>query len=461
MKTYVQAGAVVACVLTAGPALAQNWSFDARNIGLGGVGSTSNIAVDMVDEQRPYRPIVLPFGLLFQVLPNLPKLDPTSDDFDLVRTIEYSASPLHYIVGRDDTSTASAFITDLRNGTLNRDLNEYRGFSPATSTAAEGLASPNWGHTFKIRKSDAGPFQGIYAGAGPYFSMKTDAEIDPALAAIFASPTPVYVPSSSFAMSNDTLSQFALAITGGYRGRFALPAAARKTTGNKNPLDGLYVGANFHFLHGFGYELFESDARLDTDAQGFLTVNPAKGLPVTIVRTSASSGNGFAIDTGVAAVINRWELGFGVNGIGNRINWTGVKRTNYVLDSLFTGGEFVELKAVPVGDERVDLPVDVRVNGSYTADRWTGISEFGHGYNGTSFRAGFEEWFNRYQLRGGGRYIKERWEATGGVGVNFSPHFGLDVGLFSTSANLERLRRLGIGVSLRFIHGAPGADHAA
>jgi len=132
-----------------------------------------------------------------------------------------------------------------------------------------------------------------------------------------------------------------------------------------------------------------------------------------------------------------------------------------VLDSLFTGGEFVELKAVPVGDERVDLPVDVRVNGSYTADRWTGISEFGHGYNGTSFRAGFEEWFNRYQLRGGGRYIKERWEATGGVGVNFSPHFGLDVGLFSTSANLERLRRLGIGVSLRFIHGAPGADPKA
>ena len=32
----------------------------------------------MVDEQRPYRAIVLPFGL-FQVIPNLPKLNPTSD----------------------------------------------------------------------------------------------------------------------------------------------------------------------------------------------------------------------------------------------------------------------------------------------------------------------------------------------------------------------------------------------
>jgi hypothetical protein len=41
-------------------ASAQNWSFDARNVGLGGVGSTSNVAVDMIDEQRPYRPLVLP-----------------------------------------------------------------------------------------------------------------------------------------------------------------------------------------------------------------------------------------------------------------------------------------------------------------------------------------------------------------------------------------------------------------
>ena len=55
-------------------------------------------------------------GCCSRCCPNLPKLDPTSDDFDLVRTIEYSASPIHYIVGRDDTSTASAFITDLRNG---------------------------------------------------------------------------------------------------------------------------------------------------------------------------------------------------------------------------------------------------------------------------------------------------------------------------------------------------------
>jgi hypothetical protein len=461
MKPFVRAGVLIMSVLTAGPAAAQNWSFDARNIAMGGVGATGNIAVDMVDEQRPYRPIVVPFGLLFQVLPALQKLDPSSDDFDLIRTIEYAASPIHYIVGRDSTNTASAFINDLRNGTLNHDLNVYQGFSPATSTFAEGLASPNWGYTFKIRKSDDGAFQGIYVGAGPYFSMKTDAEIDPALANIFASSTPVFVPNTSFTMSNDTLGQFAVAITGGYRGRFALPARLRTaSSGAFQAHDGLYVGANYHFLRGVGFEHFTADARLDTNAQGLLFVNLAKGVPVTLVETNASTGSGFAIDAGVAAVVGQWELGLGVNGIANRMTWTGVERTNFALDSLFAGGEFVDFPSVPVADERVELPLDVRVNGAYNADHWTGIAEFGHGFNGTTFRTGFEERLDRYQLRVGGRYIKEQWEITGGAGFNLTPHFGLDLGLFSTSANLERQRHLGIGVSLRFVHGPKKAPVA-
>ena len=442
---------LLASVLSSTPAVAQNWSFDARNIGLGGIGSTSNIAVDMIDEQRPYRPIVLPFGLL-QILPNLPKMDPTSDDFDLVRTIEYAASPIHYIVGRDDTSSASVFMTDLRNGELNRDLNTYRGFDPVTSVVAEGLASPNWGGTIKFKRDGNGPFQGIYVGAGPYFSMQTSAEIDPALAAVFASPTPVYVPNTSFYMSNDTLSQFALAVTGGYRARFALPGSAGGGTGGLYEApEGLYFGANFHYLHGFSYEHFEPDARLDTDARGLLTVNAAKGFPVTIARNTATNGRGFAIDAGVAAVIDRWELGFGVNGIANRIDWTDVERTNYVLDSLFTGGEFVDLPTVPVGDTRVELPVDVSGNAAYNLGAGTAIGQVGHGYNGTVIRGGYEHRFNRLALRGGARYIKERWEPTGGVGYNLTPGFGVDLGLFSTSANLERKRHLAIAVSLRFM----------
>lgn len=440
-----------AAVLTSAPVLAQNWSFDARNIGMGGVGSTSNVAVDMIDEQRPYRPLVLPFGL-FQVLPNLPKLNPANDEFDLVRAIEYAASPIHFIVGRDDTSTASAFITDLRNGELNRDLNTYRGFDPATSVAAEGLASPNWGYTFKFRQRPNGAFQGIYAGAGMYFSMMTAAEIDPELAAVFASPTPVYVPNTSFYMSNNTESQFGMAITGGYRGRLAWPGRTTGVaTGGNAALEGLYIGANVHYLHGFSYEHFEPEARLDTNAQGLLVVNPSQGLPVTISRTTSNSGSGVAVDVGVSAVVDRWEFGVGVNGIGNHINWTDAERTSYVLDSLFSGGEFNDLPSVRVDDIRVELPVDVRGHGRYNADRWTATSEFGHGFNGTSFRIGYEQRLNRLQLRGGARYIKERWEPTGGVGYNLTDGFGIDCGLFGTSANLERRRHLGVAFSLRFM----------
>jgi hypothetical protein len=436
--------ALHAAVLASTPALAQNWSFDARNIGLGGVGSTSNIAVDMVDEQRPYRAIVLPFGLL-QILPNLPKLDPTKPDFDLVRAIEYTASPIHYIIGRNDTESGQQFVTDIRNGTLSRDLNVYRGFEPATSLTAEGLASPSWGGTIKLHKGSDGSFQGVYVGAGPYLSMQTSSSFDPALAGLLASPTPAYLPNTSFYISNQTLSQFALAITGGYRARLAWPS------GGRGALDGLYLGANYHYLHGFRYENFAPNARLDTNAQGLLTFNPALGLPVTIVRSESTSGTGFAIDMGVAAVLDRWEVGFGVNGIANRIDWKNVELTNYVLNSLFTGGAFVDLPAVPVADARVELPVDIRTNLTYNAPAWTVITEFGHGYNGTSFRGGYEQRIGNMQLRGGGRYVNERWEPTGGAGFNLSPRFGIDVAAFGTSANLERKRHVAIATSLRFM----------
>lgn len=441
-----------ALFLISTPAFAQNWSFDARNIAMGGVGSTSNVAADMVDEQRAYRAIVLPFGLA-QILPNLPKLDPTKDEFDLVRAIEYAASPLHYIIGRDDTSTANAFVTDLRNGEMSRDLNDYRGFSPATSMSAEGLASPSWGYTFKIKKDPNGPFQGVYAGAGIYFSMQTSAEIDPRLADLLGSPTPVYIPNTSFYMSNDTVSQFAMAITGGYRGRFALPgrmSSGGNTNGNRAG-EGIYVGMNYHFLRGFGYEHFEPAARLDTNSQGILTVNLLQGLPVQILRTTSSEGTGFALDAGVAAVVGPWEAGLGVNGIANRIDWRNVESADYVLDSLFNGGDFRDLPLHPVGDVRVELPVDVRGNVRYNDARWTATTEFGHGYNGTSFRVGYEQRIDRFQLRGGARYIKERWEPTGGAGFNITNGFGVDVGVFGTSANLERKRNMAVAVSLRFM----------
>ncbi len=186
-----------------------------------------------------------------------------------------------------------------------------------------------------------------------------------------------------------------------------------------------------------------------------LTVNLSQGVPVSILRHTSSQGSGFAIDMGVSGVIDRWEVGIGINGIANRMDWTGVERTDYVLDSLFSGGDFVDLPRTSTGDARVELPVDIRANGAYNADVWTGIVEYGHGYNGTSVRAGYEHRFNRLQLRGGGRYINDRWEPTGGVGFNLSQGFGVDVAAFGTSANLERKRHVAIAVSLRLMHRNP------
>jgi hypothetical protein len=136
----------------------------------------------------------------------------------------------------------------------------------------------------------------------------------------------------------------------------------------------------------------------------------------------------------------------------------GVERTNYVLDSLFTGGEFVDTPPIPAPDVRVELPVDVRANLAYNAARWTGIVEYGHGYNGTSFRGGYEQRFGAIDLRGGARYINERWEPTGGLGFNLGGSFGIDVAAFGTSVNLERKRHVAIAVSLRFMRGERRAD---
>src|SRR4051812_35418328 len=125
------------------PAVAQNWSFDARIIALGGTDSTGNLANNMIEKPRGYTAIVLPFGLV-QVLGDLDIYDPNSPKFDPIRVIEYASSPIHYVVGRDTSSSAEAlFVTDIRNGTFSRDLSRYRGFVPASSILAEGLASPS------------------------------------------------------------------------------------------------------------------------------------------------------------------------------------------------------------------------------------------------------------------------------------------------------------------------------
>src|SRR5499427_3347479 len=138
---------LLAALLSAPAAMAQDWSLDARDIAMGGVGTSSNLSTKMIDEQRDYTSIVLPFGLI-QVFKNLNIYNPDSKDFDPVRALEYVASPMHYALDRGTTNNAEElFVSDLRNATISRDLSRYKGFVPANDVLAEGLAAPNFGGT--------------------------------------------------------------------------------------------------------------------------------------------------------------------------------------------------------------------------------------------------------------------------------------------------------------------------
>ena len=433
------------CALLAGQASAQNWSFDARKVALGSPGGGENLASKMIEEARDYRSIVLPFGLI-QVFRDFNKLNPSNNEFDLIRTMEYAASPLHYTFGRETTNSGQQFVVDIRNAQLSRDLNQYRGFVPANQPRAEGLAAPNWGGTIKVKKGPGAAFQGIYIGAGPYLSMQSDVSIDQQLIDILGAPSPLYLPNAQIRLSNADRGQMALAITGGYRGRFALPNGT-------SDRDGIYLAANYNYLRGFRYEDVNLALRLDTDRTGLLTLNPLLPSPLVVSRDNATKGTGRAVDLGVGAVVGPWEVGFGVNGVGNRIDWTGVERTTYTLGNPFLGNAtFPKIGPFPQGDARVELPVNYRGNVGYNADAWSAVAEVGKGFGGNSFHGGYERRLGAVELRGGAMYTREMWNPAGGVGFNLGTRSALDVAVYGNAANVERKRHPAIAVSLRFNH---------
>jgi hypothetical protein len=458
---------VCALLFASGRAHAQDWTFDARDIALGGLGSNHDIATEMIADERPYRTIVLPFGLV-QVIGHWEVFDPDSPRFDPARAVEYAASPIHYIVGRDTRSTTGRFITDIRNATLDRDLNAYQGVTLPTSLHADGLVSPRWGGTIKIREASDGTFQGLYVGAGPYFAMGSQSAVDPQLVDILSNTAPVFVPNSQMAITSHAQEQIAAAITGGYRARWHL----REDAGS--PRDGLYVGANINYLHGFEFDDYALAIRLATDRAGLLVPIAS---PLAFTRMRSTSGRGFAIDLGVGAVVDRWEVGFGANGIANRINWSDVTPTMFSLANLFGGNSTLgEATATSVGTMRLELPIEYRGNVGYVADRWSARADVGHGLLGTTVHGGVEWQVGRSKaalkgpphidksrpphidrsrppriaVRGGVRYSFEQWNPTGGLGFNITDRVGLDVAAFGTSANLERKRQLALAASIHF-----------
>src|SRR5215471_5419910 len=255
---------VVAVLATATAAAAQDWSFDARDIAMGGVGTSGNLSTKMIDEQRDYTSIVLPFGLI-QVFQNVNIYNPDSKDFDPVRAVQYAASPVHYGLNRNQPNAGEElFVSDLRNATLSRDLTRYRGFVPANDLLAEGLAAPNFGATIKLFRGKRGSFQGIYVGAGPYLSVRSASTFDPGLTGVLS--TGINVANAQFPINNATEGQLAVAITGGYRGRFAWGPGI----GSGSAREGFYVAANYNYLRGFQYENDAMTITLRTAANGLL-----------------------------------------------------------------------------------------------------------------------------------------------------------------------------------------------
>jgi hypothetical protein len=409
---------------------------------MGATGSGDNPAQNMVPRDPSYQAIVLPFGLL-QVWQNRHIFDPNAPEYNPVLAMEYAAAPIHFMFNRNEGDTSGPFVNALAKGVVSRDLNTYRGFLLAASIDGDGMLAPHWGGTIKGHTGHDGSFQGVYLGAGPYFAINTKLNTDERLAALLASTTPVYLPNATLAISNLTDNQFAGAITGGYRARFALKGS---TSDNR---DGVYVAANYNYLYGFRYDNYQIAVRLDTDSNGLITVLPNTSA-ITAVHTAATSGHGYAIDLGASVVSGGWEFGFGASGVANRINWSDFTQDTYTLSNLISGVSFKHTQGTPVvTTQEITLPVRSTGHVNYTTKQASIDAELSHGLQGTIFNGGVEYRMKALALRGGGRHVRTDWHATGGVGLSMSPRVALDVAAYGTSANLERHEKLALAVSIR------------
>ena len=101
------------------------------------------------------------------------------------------------------------------------------------------------------------------------------------------------------------------------------------------------------------------------------------------------------------------------------------------------------------GLERGELPAHYRTDVGYLADTRTAQVEFARGFQGTSFRTADKYRLRVIELRGGTSYTREKWNPTGGVGLNVSRRLALDVAADGTTANAERERGTAVALSLR------------
>jgi hypothetical protein len=444
----IRASVVLALLLllvTASPASAQNYSFDARRIALGGAAGTPNVASGLVERQRRYKSFVIPIGLV-RVVKNISVFYPKRGDFDFSSAVEFATRPFHWVVGGvEDYPGFKTLFQDIRDARLNSDPNNYSGFETSRLDFVEGLIAPNWGYTFMLQENDRS-FQGIYVGAGPYISVRADWNVSSAFAQILDGSGNTYVPEATLGLGGGSRQQTALDITGGYHARFPLFVG----DGDEARRNGMYVVAKYHYLHGFRYDEVSADLSLETDNAGLVLPNQP-GPPFRMDWESSRSGRGLALDFGVAFVVNRWDFGGGVSGVANRLTWREITRHDVALFNVQDGSEFVHIKIPPLPGvtKRIELPVTYTGDIAYHQEKWSLYNEYSRGFQGNNFRTALEYRLDKVELRGAARMAQGDWFASGGAGFNLTRTLGLDVAAFGTQTFLEADRHLAVAFSLR------------
>ena len=289
-------GLALAILTASRPAAAQHWTFDAREIGLGGAREQTSLASTIVPERRPYRSIPIPLRLI-SVLGEIDVYRPLRDDFDPVRAITNVSNPVHYTFDPGRPSGHVQLLNALLSFALNPDIGVYltdllldvevpgidrAGAQHAGQLGASALGAlrpppvelaavdpessrislaqstwtqrydsvellaGNWGRTVPVH--DSGDVeQAVYLGAGPYLSYLGETALDAAFAAYADVARRLSVPTVEatveMGIDHNSHAQLAAAVTGGYRGRWSV--AGRPATGR----DGIYVAVNAHYLH--------------------------------------------------------------------------------------------------------------------------------------------------------------------------------------------------------------------
>jgi hypothetical protein len=418
---------------------AQNLSGDARAVGLAGIDHAARIFSE--DAGTTSTPFVIPLGLL-QMLRDRQTLRPKSGSFDPTLALEYAALPAHYVFGRKGSAARNRFIADIRDASLNADLNVYRGFKPVATLDGGGILSPTWGKAFRVSPEKQPFVHKIYVGGGPYLALQTVALFDERLVNLLGASSATYVTNSTLQVGNQSTGQAAMQITGGYRGELPLSASGR-----------LALEANYNHLHGFRYEDVDLNLRLDTNGQGLLRFDSPLGAPLAIDRRSASSGRGLAVDIAAAAVFDHWRLGVRADGLGNRINWKDIHHREYEMARLGDGASRL-LKTIDEGapDVRVTLPVELRLQGAYRDAGWGAIAELERGFQGMTASAAIQRRFSSIELRGGARFADRIVLPAVGVSLRAGRAW-FDIGAAVTTANIERERHVVLASSIRFVFG--------